>query len=198
MFLALLVSIVHPATAVLGLIVVLSVLHALKFGGLTIAKWLLAIFTALGGHMLPMLGSTVAYPGYGSSLASGGTSGGSYTNVSQLKTFSFNGIKADFDEITNLSSPSIFKEWLKTTVDPAELPFSGVLNPTDPTTQSLLSSLQASGSSALYYWKITTTDGSTFVFQGYVSEFKFNVEYNKAILFSGSLKVTGNVTQTWS
>ncbi len=159
MLLALLVSIVHPETAVIALIAITGAIHALKFGGATLAKWVLSIILALGGHALPVMGTTVAYLGYGSSLANGGTTGASYTNMSQLKTFDFNGIKADFDEITNLSSPSNFKEWLKTTVDPADLPYEGVLNPTDPTTQGLLTNLQTAGSTALNYWKITTTDG---------------------------------------
>jgi predicted secreted protein len=194
MFLALLVSIVHPATAVVVLLAALVVSQAAKFGGLTIVKWILAIL-ALSA---PLFGTTVAYPGYGSSLASGGTSGASYTAIAQLKKFNFGGLKADFDEITNLQSPTIYKEWMKTTVDGADITFDGVLNPTDPTTQSLLTNIGTSGSSALFDWKITTTDGSIFTFQGYVGEFKFGAEYNKAITFSGSIKVVGAITATWS
>lgn len=185
--LALAVLAVHPIGALFIIAAVAGV--ALKAG--KIALWLLAL---LG----PLFGTTVAYPGYGSSLASGGTTGSSYTNIGQLKKFEFGGLKADFDEITNLSSPSIFKEWLKTTVDGTEVSFEGVLNPNDVPTQGLLTNLAAAGSAALYFWKITTTDGSTFVFTAYVASFKTGAEYNKAITFSGSLKIVGNVTTTWS
>jgi hypothetical protein len=145
--------------------------------------------------------STVAYPGYGSHLASGGTAGSSYTNVAQLKNFKFSGLKAEFDDITNLDSPAVpavFKEYLKTLVDGDTVTYEGVLNPADPTTQGLLANIQLAGTNALYFWKITTTDGSTFVFTGYVADFKTGAEYNKALTFSGSIKIVGPITITWS
>ena len=37
--------------------------------------------------------TTVAYPGYGSHLASGGTAGSTYTNVAQLKKVNFGGLQ---------------------------------------------------------------------------------------------------------
>jgi predicted secreted protein len=144
-----------------------------------------------------LFGTTIAYPGYGSHIASGGTTGSAYTNVAQLKKVNFSGLKAEFDDITNLDSPSIFKEWMKTIVDGDTVSFDGVMNPADPTTQSLLTNIGTSGSAALFYWKITLTNGSTLVFQGYVQDFKFGAEYNKAITFSGTIKIVGNVTATW-
>jgi predicted secreted protein len=177
----------HP----LGALLILA--SAALFGAkaLTLVKWILAV--------LPVLfGTTVAYPGYGSHLASGGTTGASYTNIGQLKKFNFGGLKAEFDDITNLDSPTIFKEWMKTVVDGSDVTFDGVLNPTDTVTQQLLTNISTAGSGALFFWKITTTDSSTFVFTAYVSDFKFGAEYNKAITFSGSLKIVGNITATWS
>ena len=179
-------AVLHPFT-VIGLIVLAAGL--LKAKGLV--AWLLTI---LG---LGMLGTTIAFPGYGSKLASGGTTGAAYTNVAQLKKFNFSGLKAEFDDITNLDSPSIFKEWMKTVVDGDTVTFDGVMNPADPTTQSILTNIATPGSAALYYWKITLTNGSTLVFQGYAQDFKFGAEYNKAITFSGAVKIVGNVTATW-
>ena len=141
--------------------------------------------------------TTIAYPGYGSKLASGGTAGSSYVNVGQLKKFNFSGLKAEFDDITNLDSPSIFKEWMKTIVDGDTVAFDGVMNPADVTTQALLTNIATAGSAALFYWKITLTNGSILIFQGYVQDFKFGAEYNKAITFSGAIKIVGNVTATW-
>ena len=141
--------------------------------------------------------TTTAYQGRGSHLANGGTTGTSYTNLGQLKKFNFSGLKADFDEITNLDSPSIFKEWMKTIVDGSDVTFDGVMNPADPTLQALLSNLALAGAAALNYWQITLTNGSVIVFQAYVQEFKFGAEYNKAITFTGALKIVGNVAATW-
>jgi predicted secreted protein len=143
------------------------------------------------------VGTTIAYPGYGSKLASGGVTGAAYTNVAQLKKFNFSGLKAEFDDITNLDSPSIFKEWMKTVVDGDTVSFDGVMNPADPTTQALLTNIATAGSAALFFWKITLTNGSTLIFQGYVQDFKFGAEYNKAITFSGAIKIVGNVAATW-
>lgn len=156
--------------------------------------WMIVAALAAGGAIF---GTTIAYPGYGSHLANGGTTGASYTNVAQLKKVAFNGLKADFDEITNLDSPSIFKEWMKTVVDGSDVSFDGVMNPADAQTQGLLTNLATAGSAALNYWKISLTNGSILVFQGYVQDFKFGAEYNKAITFSGTLKIVGNITATW-
>jgi hypothetical protein len=200
MFLAALIFAVHPIGALLLTLFVIVGLKLAKFagglfvGGMTLAKWLLAIITSLA----PLFGTTVAFPGYGGHLANGGVAGSSYTNLLQLKKFGFGGLKADFDDITNLDSPTIFKEWMKTVVDGSDVTFQGVMNPADPTLEGLLSNLATAGSAALNYWKITTTDGSVLIFQAYVADFKFDVEYNKAMVFSGSLKIVGNVAATWS
>lgn len=148
--------------------------------------------------------TTIAYPGFGSHLASGGTTGASYTNVAQLKNIKFSGIKASFDKITNLDSPTggagnaVFEEYLKTLVDGDNITFDLVMNPADPTFQSFLTNLQLNGQSALYYWKITLTDGSVLVFNGYASDFKFDVAYDKAITGSGGIKIVGPITATWA
>jgi predicted secreted protein len=191
MLLALAVFALFPPGAVL--ILAATALVTLKL--VTLVKWAASIFAALSPFLV---GITVAYPGYGSHLASGGTAGTTYVNIGQLKKFDFGGLKADFDDITNMDSPTIFKEYMKTLVDGSDVTFDGVLNPVDVTTQALLTNIATAGSAALFFWKITTTDGSTFVFNAYVASFKFGAEYNKAITFSGSLKVVGAVTATWS
>jgi Lambda phage tail tube protein, TTP len=196
---AVLVVALHPIGAFVLLALLFTALKAVKaFGSIAFIKWLVSSIVAFFSSLPVLFGTTVAYPGYGSHLGNGGTAGSSYTNIAQLKKFAFDGIEVDFDEITNLDSPSIWKEWMKTLADAKEVSFDGVLNPTDPTTQGLLTQIGTSGSSALNYWKITTTDGTTIVFTGYVSKFKTGVEYNKAILFSGAVKVTSSPTFTWS
>lgn len=182
------VAFLHP----IGLIAALAIAAIAHTSGKGLLAWLFWLLT--GGAIF---GTTLAYPGYGSHLASGGTTGASYTNVAQLKKVNFSGLKAEFDDITNLDSPTIFKEWMKTIVDGDTVTFDGVMNPADPTTQSLLSNIALAGANALYYWKITLTNGSTLVFQGYVQDFKFGAEYNKAITFSGGIKIVGNITATW-
>lgn len=184
----------HLAITLLHPITIVAMLAALILG-LNLKAVLAAIVTAIAGGAL--FGTTIAYPGYGSHLGSGGTTGGSYTNVAQLKKINFSGLKADFDEITNLDSPTIFKEYMKTVVDGDTVTFDGVWNPADPTTQALLTNIGTAGLASLFFWRITLTNGSTLTFQGYVSDFKFGAEYNKAMTFSGSIKIVGNITTAW-
>jgi hypothetical protein len=147
--------------------------------------------------------TTIAYPGFGSKLASGGTTGASYTNVAQLKNIKFSGIKAAFDKITNLDSPTggggnaVFEEYIKTMVDGDSVTFDFVMNPSDPTTQAILTNLQLNGQSALYFWKVTLTNGSILIFQGYASDFKIDVAHDKAIVGSGGIKIVGPIVPTW-
>ena len=180
-------ALLHPFTVIALIAVAAIALHAKAILG-----WLLTVL-ASGA----LFGTTIAYPGYGSHLASGGTSGASYTNLAQLKKFGFSGLKVEFDDITNLDSPSIFKEWMKTVVDGDTVTYDGVLNPADPIQQSMLTNIQTPGSAALYFWKITLTNGSTLIFTGYVQDYKVTGEYNKAITFSGAIKIVGNVTAAW-
>jgi hypothetical protein len=146
--------------------------------------------------------TTTAIPGFGGVLANGGTTGGSYTPVAQIKKFSFSGLKVEFEEITNLSSPApggaVYKEWLKVVVDGGSVKFNGVLNPGDPTIQALQVNQAAAPAAALNYWKITLSNGtSTILFQGYVEEFTMDNEYNKAVPFTGGVKIVGPVTFNW-
>jgi hypothetical protein len=146
--------------------------------------------------------TTTAIPGYGGHLQNGGTTGSSYTNVAQLKKFSFSGLKVEFEDITNLDSPApggaVFKEWLKVLVDGGSIKFDGVLNPADPSTQSLQVNQAAAPANALNYWKIVLSNGtSNIVFQAYVEEFTLQNEFNKAVPFTGGLKIVGPITFNW-
>lgn len=183
----LVVALLHPFT-----VIALVALAAIAAHAKGILAWLLTILS-YGA----IFGTSIAYPGYGSKLENGGTAGSSYTAIGQLKKFNFSGLKAEFDDITNLDSPSIFKEWMKTVVDGDTVTFDGVMNPADTQTQALLTNLATAGSAALNFWKILLSSGSTLVFTGYVQDFKFGAEYNKAITFSGTIKIVGNVTATW-
>lgn len=146
--------------------------------------------------------TTTAIPGYGAHLQNGGTTGSSYTNVAQLKSFDLDGLKVEFEDITNLDSPApggaVFKEWLKTLVDGGSVKIEGVLNPADPSTQALATNQAAAPSAALNFWKIILSNGtSNILFEGYVEQFGLKNEYNKAVPFTGSIKIVGPVTYNW-
>ena len=156
------------------------------------------------------MAGSIAVPGFGSKLANGGSAGTTYTNVAQVKKITFSAGQIKTDDITNLDSPSatlsgspppagaVYQEILKVMVEAKDVTFDFVLNPADPTTQALLQNIQEAPSSSLNYWKLTTADGSTFIFQGYSNEFSFDVDYMKAIVGKGGIKVTGPVNAVWS
>lgn len=140
--------------------------------------------------------STTAYQGEGSTLGTSATgAGGSFTNINQLKKFSFSGLKVKEDDITNLSSPSAFMEILPTVIDPGSVSFDGVLNPNDTGYDNLLTLLQ---NRTLTYFLITLYgSNATYAFQGYVTELTpVEVQFDKAETFKGSIRITGPVTFT--
>jgi hypothetical protein len=138
--------------------------------------------------------ATVAYSGRGSKLnLQTASSPATYTEVGQLKKFSFGGIKVTLDDITNLDSPSAFKEVLPTILDPGDVTFDGVLNNLNVSQQDMLNICQAM---TLSNFQITLSDGVTTIsFAGYVTEWvPVTVEVNKANAFSGKISITGPVT----
>jgi len=185
--------------ALLALTFVATPVLALLALGILVLKFAVKrkVAAAIAAALLFLFGTT-AYPGRGSKLATSSTNS-NYVNVAQLQKFAFAGMSAAFEDITNLDSPSIFKEWMKTIVDAKDVSFTGVLDPSNPAgVQGLLTQLQTSGATSLYYWQITLTNGSVLTFQGYVSELMpVSVEYSKALVYSGKIMIVGAVTAAW-
>lgn len=148
--------------------------------------------------------SSTAVAGFGTQLANGGTAGSSYTNVAQVKNVKLPIGKMKEDDITNFSSPTapgggaVYQEIIKTMVEADSVTFDIVMSPTDPTQQAVAANLQASPTTSLDYWKLTTSDGTTFIFQGYIASEEFDVNYDKAIVGKASIRVSGPVAITWS
>ncbi len=148
--------------------------------------------------------SSIAVPGFGSKLANGGTAGTSYTNVAQVTDVKLSLGKMKEDVITNFDSPTsggggaVYEEIIKTMVAGDSVSFGMVFSPADPTQEAVAANLQASPTTALNYWRLTTQDGSTFIFQGFISGDEFDVKFDKAVLAKGSIRVSGPVTPTWS
>jgi hypothetical protein len=148
--------------------------------------------------------SSIAVPGFGSKLANGGSSGSSYTNVAQVTDVKLPIGKIKTDDITNFDSPTsggggaVYQEYIKTMVDAGSVSFGIVFSPTDPTQQAVAANLQASPTTALNFWRLTSQDGSTFVFQGYIEGDDFDFKFDKAVVAKASIKVSGPITITWS
>lgn len=136
---------------------------------------------------------TIGYAGRGSKLSTS-PDGSTYTAVAQLKSLTYSGLKATTDDITNLDSPNAYKELLPTVIDPGDVTFDGILNPSNASDNNLLALLN---SQVQNNFKITLTDGTEHTFSGYVTEYvPAKVDYSKAIMFSGKISITGPVTVT--
>jgi hypothetical protein len=133
---------------------------------------------------------TTAYLGYGSKLFQS-VDGVTFVVTAQLKKFAPAGSKQTIVDQTNLRSPGPFTQPFPAQVDTGEIELEGVY--AGDSTQATLAQLH--GQMALGYFKGVLSDGTTWAFSAYVSEFKpWEVTYNKAIVFSGKLRVVGGIT----
>ena len=138
--------------------------------------------------------STVAYIGKGCSLSV--YSGASFVNVAQLQKFSFSGIKLQTDDVTNIDSPSGYKEIITVLIDPGDVSLEGILDPENASQTDLNTLSQTVGGSAVNF-KITlsNTNATTITFAGFVTEYvPAVVETTKAITFSAKITISGAVT----
>jgi hypothetical protein len=148
--------------------------------------------------------ASIAVPGFGTKLANGGASGTSYTNVAQVTDVKLPIGKIKTDDITNFDSPTasgggaVYQEFIKTMVEAGDVSFGMVMSPTDPTQQHVAASLQASPTTSLEYWRLTSQDGTTYIFQGFISGDDFDFKFDKAVVGKASIKVSGPINVTWS
>jgi hypothetical protein len=87
--------------------------------------------------------------------------------VAQLQKFAFSGMSATLEDITNLDSPTAFKEVLPTVIDPKDITFDGICDPSNSAWANLATRLQGR---TLTHWEIVLTNGTTITFDGYVTD----------------------------
>lgn len=134
---------------------------------------------------------TTAYPGYGSKLYVS-LDNVTFTQIAQLRKFSPAGSKQTMVDQTTLRSPGPFTQPAPVQVDSGEFEFDGFYLSGD-VSQTTLGQLH--GELQYAYFKAVLTDGTTWLMNGYVSEFTpWDVTYNKAIPFKGKLRVAGGIT----
>lgn len=151
--------------------------------------------------------ATVFYLGRGSTFSIAlASSQAAATPVKQIQQVSYSGGKTNFDDITNLDSPSpagttgLFTEVVPTTNESGQCQISGVFNDADPGQQMFIA---AYNNQALLNVTMQMaprsgqTKGFLRAFTAYVQE-PPNYSYGttKAMSFQGSLKVTGAFTDT--
>jgi predicted secreted protein len=101
--------------------------------------------------------------------------------------------KAEFDDCTNMDSPSAFKEWIPTLLDSGELSFTGnFIGAADASQAQLIADFNAQ---TLSTWTVLFPGGKGQIdFSAYVGQFSLKVPHDKKVDFSSKLKITGPVT----
>lgn len=140
--------------------------------------------------------ATVAYAGPGNLIKF--STDTSYSNtLGQVRDIKGPEQTAEFDDITNQSSPAVgggrpFKEWIPTLIDGGTVTFPVVYNPNDTTQNDALGYLQQG---TLVNWEVVIVNsGQAWFWAGYVSKFGGNWPYSKADTIDVEIKVTGPVT----
>lgn len=133
--------------------------------------------------------SSKGYAGRGAKLQTS-PDGGAYTTIAQLRRFAFGGMRTTMVDATDISSAGIARK-LAVLFDGGDVTYSGILNPADTTINNLLT--RQAGLTRTFF-QLLLPDGSALKFQGFISEHvPADVDYSKAIVFSGKITIDGAV-----
>jgi len=148
---------------------------------------------------MPTVTPSVGFTGKGGTIAIS-TDGTTFTTLKQPQKISQSGQKSNFADITNLSSPDAFNEWLPTTIDSGSLSFSLIADPTDTSQLMLLSAFNAQTKLTvkLQYPPVgTQVTGLLKTFAAYVETATApTMDVTSASTIDVSLKITGPVSDT--
>jgi hypothetical protein len=137
---------------------------------------------------------SVSIAGRGSQLQRS-PDGITYTTLAEVKTFSQSGSKQDYDDITNMDSPSSFREFVATLNESGEMGFDLVYYPGSSIQAQLRTDFN---NQTLLYWKVLLSNGTNGIsFQAYVqTPGDLDVSIDKVVMRKGAkLKITGSVTE---
>jgi len=120
--------------------------------------------------------------------------------IVEVKTFQFSGGKNDTEDVTNSDSTGRAKEFIVTLLDSGQLKCGGNYVGGDAGQLALRdafkSGLLTDFSLVLPKTAAQQTSGDKFAFSAVVEESNIDVQYDKAITWSGSLKISGVITFT--
>jgi predicted secreted protein len=131
----------------------------------------------------------------GSQLGRGSGSPTTYTTIAEVLKINRSGSKSDMADVTNMDSPSNFREFLPTLLDSGEVSFDCNFIPGSSIQATLLSDFN---NQTLSPWKIELPGGTegNWTFNAYVISDDFDLPIDKQATKSVKLKITGPVTYT--
>jgi predicted secreted protein len=117
-----------------------------------------------------------------------------YTTIAEVTKISISGSKADLADVTNMDSPSNFREFLPTLLDSGEIKAEMNFIPGDATQAAVLADFNGQ---VLSPWQIVLPNSlGSFTFNAYVTTEDVDLPIDKQGTRSFTLKVTGPVTFT--
>jgi len=123
-----------------------------------------------------------------------------FTTISEMQKVQGSGSKADIVDVTNMDSPTAFREKMPTLIDSGEISFDGNFVADSDSQQSVRDDFK---SRRRGNWKILLPDGDTpgtprghWDFEAYVSACDFDAQHDKQVTFSGKLTITGENAYT--
>lgn len=124
--------------------------------------------------------------------ADGGTT---YLTIAEMTKVQGTGSKADVIDVTNMDSPSAYREKIVTLLDAGEISFDGNFVADDATQAAVQSDFDTRTQNK---WKIvlpidpaTTTPRGHWDFSANVTSIDFDIQHDKAVVISGKLTISG-------
>ena len=117
-----------------------------------------------------------------------------WTTVAELKQVQRSGQKSDMADVTNLDSPSAYREKLPTLLDAGEVTMGGNYLGNQDASQGELQTLF--DGQTLRDWKVVLPNSfGTWTFKAYVTEAtNFDLQFDKEATFTAKLTITGPAT----
>lgn len=117
-----------------------------------------------------------------------------FNEIAEVQTVEFTGSKVDLVDVTNMQSPTAYREYLATLKDAGELQFTANFIPGDTTQQSLQAAFD---SRAKQNWLVTLPSAlGDFSFQGIVTAIDHALNFDKEAKLTVKVKITGPNTFT--
>jgi len=136
-----------------------------------------------------------AFAGVGSQLQRSADSGVTFATIAEMTKIQGSGSKADVIDVTNMDSPTAYREKIVTLLDAGEISFDGNLVADDATQQSVQADFDARATNT---WRIVLpVDPNTGVTRGhwqflaFVSSVDFDIQHDKQATVSGKITITG-------
>ncbi|AEU36178.1 phage tail protein [Granulicella mallensis] len=124
-----------------------------------------------------------------------------FTPINQIKTTQYSGRKMDTEDITNMSSAGVTREYAPTLNDAGQLAISGVWDPSDPGQLMLSAAFDAQTLLSVKHQlpliqdaATVQTTGPLLTYVGYVTESTFDIQFDKSSTFNATIKITGVIT----